>query len=109
MFESYLYYPDKIPSDVPPPAWTPPGAREVFIEDEDSVRIHGLWWDEPAGRPVIPVSYTHLRAHETPEHLVCRLLLEKKKKTQHSKRFTISSTKQKNNKQKTKNTSISNY
>src|SRR5674536_396103 len=28
-----------------------------------------------------PVSYTHLRAHETPEHLVCRLLLEKKKQT----------------------------
>eukprot|EP00658_Telonema_sp_P-2_P028116 TRINITY_DN21606_c0_g1_i3.p1 TRINITY_DN21606_c0_g1~~TRINITY_DN21606_c0_g1_i3.p1 ORF type:complete len:192 (+),score=74.79 TRINITY_DN21606_c0_g1_i3:183-758(+) len=28
-----------------------------------------------------PVSYTHLRAHETPEHLVCRLLLEKKKNT----------------------------
>src|SRR5678815_5895757 len=28
----------------------------------------------------LPVSYTHLRAHETPEHLVCRLLLEKKKK-----------------------------
>ena len=27
-----------------------------------------------------PVSYTHLRAHETPEHLVCRLLLEKKNK-----------------------------
>ena len=25
-----------------------------------------------------PVSYTHLRAHETPEQLVCRLLLEKK-------------------------------
>src|SRR5678815_878530 len=25
------------------------------------------------------VFYTHLRAHETPEHLVCRLLLEKKK------------------------------
>src|SRR5678815_3153185 len=29
---------------------------------------------------IIPVSYTHLRAHETPEQLVCRLLLEKKKK-----------------------------
>src|SRR5678816_2656981 len=28
---------------------------------------------------VASVSYTHLRAHETPEHLVCRLLLEKKK------------------------------
>src|SRR5674536_19938 len=29
------------------------------------------------GDPSIPttVSYTHLRAHETPEHLVCRLLL----------------------------------
>ena len=25
------------------------------------------------------VSYTHLRAHETSLHLVCRLLLEKKK------------------------------
>src|SRR5678816_3948376 len=30
--------------------------------------------------PLRSVSYTHLRAHETPEHLVCRLLLEKKKK-----------------------------
>ena len=27
----------------------------------------------------IPVSYTHLRAHETKANLVCRLLLEKKK------------------------------
>jgi len=31
------------------------------------------------------VSYTHLRAHETPEHLVCRLLLEKKKKRKENK------------------------
>src|SRR5665648_749191 len=29
---------------------------------------------------VKPVSYTHLRAHETRHDLVCRLLLEKKKK-----------------------------
>ena len=35
-----------------------------------------------------PVSYTHLRAHETVLDLVCRLLLEKKKKE----------TKKKNNK-----------
>src|SRR5660398_302513 len=28
----------------------------------------------------VPVSYTHLRAHETKANLVCRLLLEKKKK-----------------------------
>src|SRR5664279_1042490 len=27
---------------------------------------------------LIPVSYTHLRAHETDSYLVCRLLLEKK-------------------------------
>eukprot|EP00658_Telonema_sp_P-2_P033207 TRINITY_DN24421_c0_g1_i2.p1 TRINITY_DN24421_c0_g1~~TRINITY_DN24421_c0_g1_i2.p1 ORF type:complete len:106 (+),score=30.35 TRINITY_DN24421_c0_g1_i2:102-419(+) len=33
-----------------------------------------------AGTVCNAVSYTHLRAHETPEHLVCRLLLEKKKK-----------------------------
>ena len=31
----------------------------------------------------LTVSYTHLRAHETPEHLVCRLLLEKKKGYKH--------------------------
>src|SRR5665648_1184120 len=29
---------------------------------------------------ITPVSYTHLRAHETRHDLVCRLLLEKKKK-----------------------------
>ena len=37
----------------------------------------------PTGEPVptepTSVSYTHLRAHETPEHLVCRLPLENKK------------------------------
>src|SRR5674536_398544 len=36
------------------------------------VRVIGL--DVSAGM-LVPVSYTHLRAHETPEHLVCRLLL----------------------------------
>ena len=30
--------------------------------------------------PMVAVSYTHLRAHETKANLVCRLLLEKKKK-----------------------------
>src|SRR5665647_3524117 len=29
---------------------------------------------------ITTVSYTHLRAHETDSYLVCRLLLEKKKK-----------------------------
>jgi len=35
--------------------------------------VCGVWW--------WAVSYTHLRAHETVLDLVCRLLLEKKKKT----------------------------
>src|SRR5674536_392038 len=49
-----------------------------------------------------PVSYTHLRAHETPEHLVCRLLLEKKKKkTQKKKNKPISTLSKKIPKQKT--------
>ena len=31
------------------------------------------------------ISYTHIRAHETPEHLVCRLLIEKKKQYTYSR------------------------
>ena len=37
-----------------------------------------------------PVSYTHLRAHETPEHLVCRLLLEKKNNNQNTQKIVLS-------------------
>ena len=33
-----------------------------------------------------PVSYTHLRAHETRGNLVCRLLLEKKKNKKKKKK-----------------------
>ena len=36
-----------------------------------------------------PVSYTHLRAHETVLDLVCRLLLEKKKKYTTTTRHTL--------------------
>ena len=39
----------------------------------------------PTSGTIVSVSYTHLRAHETPEHLVCRLLLEKKKIQQKKK------------------------
>eukprot|EP00658_Telonema_sp_P-2_P014007 TRINITY_DN15311_c0_g1_i1.p1 TRINITY_DN15311_c0_g1~~TRINITY_DN15311_c0_g1_i1.p1 ORF type:complete len:527 (-),score=86.68 TRINITY_DN15311_c0_g1_i1:41-1621(-) len=42
--------------------------------------ISALFKSLQFGLHVDAVSYTHLRAHETPEHLVCRLLLEKKKK-----------------------------
>src|SRR5450756_2691990 len=47
-----------------------------------------------------PVSYTHLRAHETRHDLVCRLLLEKKKKKKNKK--TIIKKEKKNKKKKKK-------
>ena len=40
---------------------------------------------------VIPVSYTHLRAHETVLDIVCRLLLEKKKKLDSITRSSLQS------------------
>eukprot|EP00831_Metopus_contortus_P043808 TRINITY_DN35157_c0_g1_i1.p3 TRINITY_DN35157_c0_g1~~TRINITY_DN35157_c0_g1_i1.p3 ORF type:complete len:130 (-),score=38.67 TRINITY_DN35157_c0_g1_i1:24-413(-) len=40
----------------------------------------------------LSVSYTHLRAHETSLHLVCRLLLEKKKKTKQYKQQKVPQT-----------------
>ena len=42
-----------------------------------------------ARRTLIPVSYTHLRAHETVLDLVCRLLLEKKKKQKYNIIITL--------------------
>ena len=45
----------------------------------DSVEVHltglSMWIEGMRGS----VYYTHLRDHETPEHLVCRILLEKTK------------------------------
>ena len=41
-------------------------------------QVSRIGWGEPLLR--CPVSYTHLRAHETVLDLVCRLLLEKKTK-----------------------------
>ena len=41
------------------------------------IKING--YDNDAYSGYAPVSYTHLRAHETGRNLVCRLLLEKKK------------------------------
>src|SRR5678816_2132120 len=34
---------------------------------------HNLFYEFHSNESTDPVSYTHLRAHETPEHLVCRL------------------------------------
>src|SRR5678816_3630324 len=41
-------------------------------------RIRSVQFSPDGKYALTAVSYTHLRAHETPEHLVCRLLLEKK-------------------------------
>ena len=41
-------------------------------------KIYDVW--EKITPIMNAVSYTHLRAHETDSYLVCRLLLEKKKK-----------------------------
>src|SRR5660397_108340 len=57
------------------------GARDVIAEsasEDPEVRRRM--------RALYPVSYTHLRAHETKAHLVCRLLLEKKKTTRSTRR-----------------------
>src|SRR5678815_845443 len=57
-----------------------PGRRLWSASFGPAGRVLAASWNGAArvweARP--SVSYTHLRAHETPEHLVCRLLLEKK-------------------------------
>eukprot|EP00658_Telonema_sp_P-2_P021947 TRINITY_DN1875_c0_g1_i12.p1 TRINITY_DN1875_c0_g1~~TRINITY_DN1875_c0_g1_i12.p1 ORF type:complete len:548 (-),score=142.53 TRINITY_DN1875_c0_g1_i12:85-1728(-) len=52
-------------------------ARALLDVPDAAPRV--MYWENIEGGHGA-VSYTHLRAHETPEHLVCRLLLEKKKK-----------------------------
>ena len=52
-------------------------------DEEDSVDLGGPTGVE-SWRTIGAVSYTHLRAHETDSYLVCRLLLEKKKKLKNS-------------------------
>src|SRR5680860_916877 len=66
-----------------------PGFKNVEINaDGTFVRIDGQTCQTKINKQgnksdrrytYIPVSYTHLRAHETDSYLVCRLLLEKKK------------------------------
>src|SRR5450756_561242 len=81
---SYLSPAERVPPDHP--------LRP--IKEMVNQALSDLWAEFQAmyakvGRPSIapekllralPVSYTHLRAHETRHDLVCRLLLEKKKK-----------------------------
>src|SRR5674536_78391 len=55
---------------------TPPGPKPKLTAEQQS-ELAGLVETGPDPARHGAVSYTHLRAHETPEHLVCRLLLEK--------------------------------
>ena len=49
--------------------------------------LRRLWLRLPSvSARAVPVSYTHLRAHETVLDLVCRLLLEKKKRKENKKK-----------------------
>eukprot|EP00831_Metopus_contortus_P001487 TRINITY_DN10533_c0_g1_i1.p1 TRINITY_DN10533_c0_g1~~TRINITY_DN10533_c0_g1_i1.p1 ORF type:complete len:129 (+),score=23.59 TRINITY_DN10533_c0_g1_i1:66-452(+) len=52
---------------------------DVRISDISVSRVHASIKCLRNGYYIEAVSYTHLRAHETSLHLVCRLLLEKKK------------------------------
>src|SRR5674536_111776 len=58
-----------VPAPAPEPMWVPVPTCLGRTQNGGSPLQASGW----------AVSYTHLRAHETPEHLVCRLLLEKKK------------------------------
>src|SRR5450756_1865687 len=65
-----------------PPSQDPPAAPERR-QAPPSGRGRGAQPGHSGhGRHLAPVSYTHLRAHETRHDLVCRLLLEKKKRKQ---------------------------
>ena len=55
--------------------------RDGSLKFDDKVFLEAINKDPNAAQAV---SYTHLRAHETVLDLVCRLLLEKKKRNQTS-------------------------
>ena len=57
-----------------------PAAQDRILPALDGAVERDMTLVVERARPVrVPVSYTHLRAHETVLDLVCRLLLEKKK------------------------------
>src|SRR5659263_246169 len=81
-----------------PPLSVPGGLRSLSRHGDGAPRGRRV----DGGLPLLqvpPVSYTHLRAHETRHDLVCRLLLEKKKIDNNRKKKK--NTKKKNRKKKT--------
>ena len=62
--------------------WMDPAKREAIWQiwfNRDYTEYASVTGNTSLTLATWSVSYTHLRAHETPEHLVCRLLLEKQK------------------------------
>ena len=54
---------------------------DIMLPGMNGYRVCAELRNRGVDTPILmPVSYTHLRAHETVLDLVCRLLLEKKKK-----------------------------
>ena len=68
---------DIIPSGVVPQSGQPAWPAQYYAE-----QLYRVLLKHDEMRAGEPVSYTHLRAHETVLDLVCRLLLEKKKTLQ---------------------------
>ena len=56
-------------------------AVEAARTDAEYIVLCGVGFMAESVAVLAPVSYTHLRAHETVLDLVCRLLLAKKKAT----------------------------
>ena len=54
------------------------GVDHLGIQVDNSLELNKIREDLDKAEISTPVSYTHLRAHETDSYLVCRLLLEKK-------------------------------
>ena len=79
MFESRLFFVDKL-IDMGAQIILCDPHRATVIGLERKAKLRGIHMSSPDIRAgVSPVSYTHLRAHETVLDLVCRLLLEKTK------------------------------
>ena len=51
--------------------------EDAVADQREFAELHAKYW--PEGTVIsTPVSYTHIRAHETVIDIVCRLMLEKK-------------------------------
>src|SRR5665811_2545710 len=88
----------------PPPATPDPSTLRPSTASRSPTRVVAARvarGGQPPRYHPRPSSYTHLRAHETVLDLVCRLLLEKKKKKNQKNTKLTYKHQQKNNTQKT--------